>query len=410
MSQKLFLNTGRETIKGGALHALKDSGNAGAYDFASLVVTTAVVDATSFTLGSDEYEVNLVLTDTGSESLSQIEVGDTSIVFDVQPTIPLLPGDVIRMETEFMIVIDYNVNGTGSANVVRGAFGSTEAQHTIVNSDTFQAAAPVAAGNLALPVSALANATSSAQIAAAVQFWTDGGYSKGLGGGIGVKVQNSLKVDAVSPAAGTILFAYPADGGVAQTSDGLDSVTVNFTDGGAGEDFMEADDGTDFVELGIEDGEVITIGSAVANDGAYTVLGVDPRIDDEFGVEVTPSKISVATGSWTDEAQADAITIAQADAFTNGVLTAFGGGVEPAGQVYTKILHKVTAADVAADEVVFFAPFVVDEAFAIVMDSTGVQLAWDGTVSVAGGRLVTFNNGGAVDPADGDTIILTVYE
>lgn len=390
MSQKLFLNTGRETIKGGALHALKDAGNFGAFDFATLVVTTAVVDAKEFKLGEDVYESNLILTDTGAESVAIVEVGDTSIIFDTPPTIAPVPGDVLRMETEFMIVIDYNVNGP-SVNVVRGAFGSTEAEHSIANSDTFQAAQSVRSGNLAVPVSALANATSSAQVAAAVEFWNVG-YSKGLGGGIGVRVQNGLKVDAVSPGAGTIVFAYPADGGVASTSDGLDSVTVNFTDGGAGEDFLESVDGTDFLELGIEVGEVITIAASVANDGAYTVLSV------------SASQINVATASWTDEAQADAITISQGDAFTNGVLSAFGGGVEPAGKVYSRLLFKATGTGAVS----FFAPFVVDEAYVTIWGADGAIIeAAANTVAVAGGRLVTVSAAGSLAAGVSVEVVVT---
>ena len=417
MSQKLFLNTGRETIKGGALHALKDAGNAGAYDYNTLTLTGVVVDTETFVLGGDGtipggdvYEINLVATDSTFEATAEVTLGDTSFVLTGAPAIVPLPGDVVRMETEFMIVVDYNVNGP-SMNVIRGAFGSTEATHTAgANTSLFQAAQPVVAGNFALPVTALAAATADGEIVLAVQFWTDGGYSKGLGGGIGVTVQNGLKVTAINSVDDSVVFAYPADGGVAVTSDGLDSVTVNFTDGGAGEDYMEPTDGTDFVELGIRDGDTITIGSAVANDGAYVVTGVDAPTYDAFGVELTASKVSVATASWTDAAQADAITVSQATALTNATLTAFGGGVEPASQVHSKIIHKVTAADVSAGTLVFFAPFVVDEAFAFVADSTGVQLAWDGTVTVAGSRVVTVTNAGAVDWAAGDAVILTMYE
>ena len=212
MSTKDFLNIGLETTKGSALHALKDEGAAGAYDFARLDLTGVAVDQETFTLAGDVYEYNAITTDTGSESTVQVEVGDTSIVFDTAPTIPLLPGDVIRMQDEYMIVIDYNVNGP-SCNVVRGAFGSTEAQHTVLNSDTFQAAQPVAAGNLAVPSDDTAAAAAVIDIANAVQFWTDGGYSKGLGGGIGVKVQNSLKVDAfVGPVGDEVVFALKANG------------------------------------------------------------------------------------------------------------------------------------------------------------------------------------------------------
>lgn len=232
MSQKLFLNTGLETIKGGALHALKDAGNAGAYDFATLDLSGVVVDQETFTLGTDVYEVNVVATDTGSESTVAVGASDTSIIFDVAPTIPLLPGDVIRMESEFMIVIDYNVNGP-SANVVRGAFGSTAAAHSIANSDTFQADQPVAAGNFAVPVAATAAATAKGEIASAVQFWSDGGYSKGLGGGIGVTVQNGLKVDAfVGAGTNDVVFAYPADGGVATTAEGFTNGTITAFGGG----------------------------------------------------------------------------------------------------------------------------------------------------------------------------------
>lgn len=230
MSQKLFLNTGLETIKGGALHALKDAGNAGAYDYAVLDQTGIAVDQDTFTLGTDVYEVNVVLTDTGSESTAIVAVGDTSITFDTAFTIPALPGDVIRMEDEYMIVVDYNAAGP-SANVIRGAFGSTEAVHSIANSDTFQAAQPVAAGNFAVPTDDTAAAAFVLDCAAAVNFWKTG-YSKGLGGGIGVKVQNGLKVDAFSGAADSVVFAYPADGGTAAAAEAMTNATIDATFGG----------------------------------------------------------------------------------------------------------------------------------------------------------------------------------
>mgnify|MGYP003571911755 FL=1 len=213
MSTKYFKNIGLETTKGAALHAVKDEGAAGSFDYAVLTMTGIAIDQETFDIAGDTYEYNAVLTDTGSESVAQVEVGDTSITFDVAPTIPLLPGDVIRMENEYMIVLDYNVNGP-SCNVLRGQFGSTEAQHTILNSDTFQAAQPVAAGNFAVPGDDTAAAAAVIDIANAVQFWTDGGYSKGLGGGIGVKVQNGLKVDAFVGTGDSVVFAKEADGAV----------------------------------------------------------------------------------------------------------------------------------------------------------------------------------------------------
>jgi hypothetical protein len=300
MSTKLFLNTGRETIKGGALHALKDAGNAGAYDFNVLTLTGDVVDQETFELGSDVYEINSILTDTGAESTVQIEVGDTSIIFDTQPTIPLLPGDVIRMEVEFMIVLDYNVNGTGSANVIRGAFGSTEAQHTTANSDTFQAAQPVVAGNFAVPVSAVVETTADGQIIGAVQFWTDGGYSKGLGGGIGVKVQNSLKVDATQGAGTTVAFGYPADGGVA---------------------------------------------SALATDMTNATMPV-----------------------------------------------VFAGGVEEAGQVYSKIVFKAAGTGAVS----FFAPWAVDEAYVTIWGADGAIIEAAANTVTVSGRLVTVSAAGSL--------------
>ena len=216
MSTKDFLVLGKETNKGSALHSVKDEGAAGAYDFATLTYSGILVDQEVFQLGDDVYEVNIVTTDTGAEATAEVTAGDTSFVFDTAPTIPLLPGDVIRMEVEFMIVIDYNVNGP-SVNVLRGQFGSTDVTHSIANSDTFQAAQPVVDGNFAVPTSSTDESVGDAQIASAVQFWSDGGYSKGLGGGIGVRVQNGLKVDAINTIDDVIVFAYPADGGVADT-------------------------------------------------------------------------------------------------------------------------------------------------------------------------------------------------
>jgi len=316
MSTKDFLVLGKETNKGSALHSVKDEGAAGAYDYARLNLSGIAVDTEIFTLADDVYEVNSILTDTGSESTIAVTIAATSIVFDTAFTIPALPGDVIRMESEYMIVVDYNVNGP-SANVIRGQFGSTAATHSIVNSDTFQSAAPVAAGRFAVPTDDVAAAAFVIDCANAVQFWSDGGYSKGLGGGIGVRVENGLKVDAfVGPATDEVVFAKAANGGA----------------GGA-----------------------------------------------------------------------------NSEGFTNGTVdAAFGGGVEEASQVYTKIVHKATAGDVSAGTVDFVAPWTVDEAFAFVADSTGVQLAWAGTVVVTNGRFVAVNNGGATDWAAGDTIILTI--
>ena len=228
MSQKLFLNTGVETIKGGALHALKDAGNAGAYDFALLALTGVVVDQETFTLGSDVYEINVVATDNGLDTGTGGEFNNTSPVINV-PLAGLAVGDVIRVESEFMKVIEASAS---SAYVSRGFAGSTIATHG--NSLTvFEAVQQVAAGNFDVPVSATAAATADDQIVAAVQFWTDGGYSKGLGGGIGVRVENGLKVDAfLAPGTTTVGFAYPADGGVAATAEGFTNGTITAFGGG----------------------------------------------------------------------------------------------------------------------------------------------------------------------------------
>ena len=311
MSQKLFLNTGRETIKGGALHALKDAGNSGAYDFNTLTLTGVTVDQETFVLGGDGtipggdvYEINLVATDTVSESLAQLEIGDTSIIFDQAPAIAMLPGDVIRMESEFMIVIDYNPNGTGSVNVVRGAFGSTEAQHTIANSDTFQALQPVVAGNFALPVTAVAAATADGQIVTGVQFWTDGGYSKGLGGGIGVRVQNGFKVDATQGAGTTVVFGYPADGGV---------------------------------------------GEANATDMTNATIGA-----------------------------------------------VFAGGVEPAGQVYSKIVFKAAGTGAVSFFAPFELPWVLDEAYVTIWGADGAIIEAAANTVTISGRLVTVSAAGSL--------------
>lgn len=311
MSQKLFLNTGVETIKGGALHALKDAGNAGAYDYAVLALTGVVVDQETFTLGTDVYEVNVVATDNGLDTGTGGEFNNTSPVINV-PLAGLAVGDVILVESEFMKVIEASAS---SAFVSRGFAGSTIAAHG--NSITvFEAVQQVAAGTFDVPVSATAANTADDQIAAAVQFWSDGGYSKGLGGGIGVRVENGLKVDSfLGPGTNEIVFAYAADGGVATTAEG----------------------------------------------------------------------------------------------FTNGTITAFGGGVEPASQVNSRVFHTVVAGDVSAGSVDFVAPFTVSEAFAVVHDSTGNVLAWDGAVTVTNGRYVSVNNAGATDWAAGDTIELVMY-
>lgn len=227
MSQKLFLNTGQETIKGGALHALKDAGNAGAYDFATLTLTGVAVDQETFTLGDDVYEVNLITTDNTQDTGTGGEYNNTSPVINV-PLTGMAPGDVILVESEFMIVLEASAS---SAYVSRGFAGSTIAAHG--NSITvFEAAQQVAAGNFAVPLSAAAAATADGEIIAAVQFWSDGGYRKGLGGGIGVQVQNGLKVDALQGAGTSVIFAYPADGGVASTAEGFTNGTLSAFAGG----------------------------------------------------------------------------------------------------------------------------------------------------------------------------------
>ena len=399
MSQKIFKNIGLETIKGAALHDLKNEGAAGAFDFATFTFTGVAVDQEEFSLGDDTYEFHSILTDTAAESIAIVAAGDTAITFDVAPTIPLVPGAIIRMETEFMVVVDYNVNGP-SANVIRGAFGSTDAEHSIANSDTFQAAQAFEAGNFPVPLSAVAAATADGQLVAALNWWNTG-WRKGLGGGTGIDVKNALKVTAVQGVGTSVVIGVEADGGVPSSSDGLDSVTVNFTDGGAGEDYLESTDGTDFLDLGIKDGDTITIGSAVANDGAYVVTGI------------SAGQINVATGSWTDEAQGDAITISQATAQTNATLTAFAGGVEPASQQYSVLWYVWTAADDTANQKEFFAPFDVTEAVVTAWESNGSphrtqsgtdELNWDGTVVVTDSRLVTVAEGTADVLAANDII------
>jgi hypothetical protein len=283
MSTKYFKNVGLETTKGAVIHALKDEGAAGTFDYAVLDQTGIAVDQDTFTIGDDVYEVNVILTDTGSESVAQVEVGDTSIVFDTQPTIAPLPGDVLRMESEYMIVLDYNANGTGSVNVVRGAFGSTEAQHTILNSDTFQAAQPVAAGNFAVR----------------------------LGGGIGVTVQNGLKVDAFSGVADSVVFAKEANG---------------------------------------------SVGGALS----------------------------------------EAMTNATIDA-------AFNAGVEPASQVYSRVMVK--AAGTGA--LTFCAPWAVDEAYVTLWGADGAIIEAAANTVAVSGRLVTVSAAGSLAAGVSVEVVMT---
>ena len=238
MSTKDFLVLGKETNKGSALHSVKDEGAAGAFDYARLDLSGIAVDAETFTLGDDVYEAHEILTDTGSESTVQVEVGDGSITFDTAPTIPLVKDAVIRMEDEYMIVIEVNLTGNTSVQVLRGQFGSTEVVHSVANSDTFQAAQLVTGNNFAVPYDDTAAAAFVIDCAAAVQFWTDGGYSKGLGGGIGVKVQNGLKVDAfVGPATDEVVFALVANGSAGgANAEGFTNGTLDAAFGGGVEE------------------------------------------------------------------------------------------------------------------------------------------------------------------------------
>ena len=222
MSQKLFLNTGRETIKGGALHALKDSGNAGAYVHSVLSLTGVVADGETFSLGDDTYELALVTTDSGQNTANG-DFNNTSDFINVGITGASV-GDVFRVESEFFVVISA---GAQSAVVKRGFGGSAVVAHAdALDIFTTAAAVPATAGNLVVPVSAAAAATADDQIVAAVNFWS-AGYRKGLGGGIGVDVENALKVEAVLVAASTIAFGYPADGQDAATSETLTNGTLS---------------------------------------------------------------------------------------------------------------------------------------------------------------------------------------
>ncbi len=390
MSSKDFLNIGLETTKGSALFSLKDEGAAGAYDFAVFDFSGVAVDQERFKLGDDVYEIQSILTDTAAESTGVVGAADQSVQFDQAFDIAVVQGDVIRMEDEYMIIIDYDAVNF-FAHVHRGQFGSTAVEHSIANSDTFQAAQAVLAGALSCPIDDTAAAAVVADVALAVEFWKTG-YSKGLGGGIGVRVENSLKVDAFSGTADSVVFAYEANGGVAPAHDGTDAATVNFTDGGAGEDYMTRTDGGSWVEEGVIAGEDITIASAVANDGTYEVLSVSDTV------------IYVATASWTDEAQADAITVAQEFCQTNATLTVFGGGVEPASQVYSRVVFKAGATTAVS----YVAPWTVLEAYVTIWGADGAIIeAAANTVAVAG-RLVTISADGSL--ADGVLVELVMLK
>ncbi len=221
MSERLFINTGRETIKGGALQALKDAGNAGAYAHAVLSLSGAVVDTETFSLGDDTYEINAVTVDTTQDTGTGGEFNNTSAVVNV-PVTGQSAGDVLRVGSEFMLVLSATAT---SAYVLRGFAGSTVVAHG--NSQTiFGAAQQVGADNLAVPVSGTGATTADDQIVAAVNFW-GAGYRKGLGGGIGVDVENKLKVTAVLAAASTIAFGYPKNGDVVSTAETFTNGTLS---------------------------------------------------------------------------------------------------------------------------------------------------------------------------------------
>lgn len=298
MSTKDFLVLGKETNKGSALHSLKDEGAAGVFDFARLDLSGVAVDAETFTLGGDVYEVHSILTDTGAESTVQIEVGDTSITFDTAPTIPLVKDAVIRMESEYMIVIEVNLTGNTSVQVLRGQFGSTEAQHTVANSDTFQAAQLVTGNNFAVPTDDVAAAAFVIDCAAAVQFWTDGGYNKGLGGGIGVKVQNGLKVDAfVGPATDEVVFALAANGSAGGANS--EAFTNGTLDAAFGGGIEEASQVYSKVVLKAAGTAAIDVVAPFVVDEAYvTIWGADGAIIEAAAntVSVVGRMVTVSSG------------------------------------------------------------------------------------------------------------------
>lgn len=312
MSEQLYkVLRGDTTIKGKALLALGKA-NYGSVSWARLLLTGDVIDQEVFQLGDDVYEIHDIDTDTLSESTVAVGAGDVSITFDVAPAIALVPGAVIRMESEFMVVLE--VGSTTDVQVLRGAFGSTAATHSIANSDTFQAAQAVVADALAIPFAGtLTAAVADGFITDSVDFWK-AGYSKGIGRGLGTTVKAGLEVTAQLDASATAIYFLRAG------AEGL-AATEGFTNGTISANFEVEN------EIGTVEKTTVVRPIVTADEAAVTLdiaLAFTPTAVD---VNMYTAGVAVTNGPTVSAVDNQIVTITEGtDVFTDGdvlVVTAY---------------------------------------------------------------------------------------
>ena len=178
MSKALFDQLqGDTTIKGKALHALSKY-NAGSLAHAKVTLSGVVVNGQTVTVGTDVYEFYNLTVSTTAKATEALTADTTEITLDKDPNVALVAGEVLRIQDEFVVVLQ--VNDVRDILVLRGAFGSTAAEHTIANSVVYHNIT-LTAGNLPVPLNAtLTAATAKTAFANAVNFWREG-YVTNLG-------------------------------------------------------------------------------------------------------------------------------------------------------------------------------------------------------------------------------------
>lgn len=135
------------TLKGQALHFLAENSNQ--LDAEVLTIAGAVTDRETFTVNGVVYEI--VDISTASSTVDTGELNNTTdpVTFGTAAAHGRVVGDIIAVETEFMIVDA--VPATDSLTVSRGKFGSTTAVHAGTPAVVGAAATALTAGELPVP-------------------------------------------------------------------------------------------------------------------------------------------------------------------------------------------------------------------------------------------------------------------
>ena len=265
MSKQIFDTTSDGTLKGQALNALSQY-NAGTQAFATLTMTGVVVDTETFEIGEDTYEIHDIQTSTTADvDTGGITADDVIIPTDIAHGVTA--GETILLESEFCIVL--TVPSTTSLTVLRGAYGSTAATHA-AGILIYKAAAPVAAGNLAIPFAGtLSAAVADGFIVLAHAFW-QAGYNPNIGPGRGITLAAVTKSTAQNSAVGTIVHFFAA-GFAGESTLATDMTNATATDCSAEVEVGTAV-GADIVEPITDSAPTHTVCFP------FTVLGVEAQL------------------------------------------------------------------------------------------------------------------------------------